>query len=42
LDTRRRNEACLRNDAGRLSLRLKQRKETLPVSRVFADLFQQM
>jgi DNA-binding LytR/AlgR family response regulator len=34
--------AAVRDDAGRLSLRLKQRKETLPVSRVFADLFRQM
>ncbi len=31
-----------RDDAGKLSLRLKQRKESLPVSRVFADLFRQM
>jgi len=34
--------AAVRDDAGRLSLRLKQRKEILPVSRVFADLFRQM
>lgn len=34
--------AAVRDDAGRLSLRLKQRKETLQVSRVFADLFRQM
>jgi len=34
--------AAVRDDAGRLSLRLKQRKETLPVSRVFAELFRQM
>ncbi|MEK7436003.1 MAG: LytTR family DNA-binding domain-containing protein [Pseudomonadota bacterium] len=34
--------AAVRDDAGRLSLRLKQRKETLPVSRVYADLFRQM
>ena len=34
--------AAMRDDAGRLSLRLKQRKETLSVSRVFADLFRQM
>ena len=34
--------AAVRDDAGRVSLRLRQRKETLPVSRVFADLFRQM
>jgi DNA-binding LytR/AlgR family response regulator len=34
--------AAVRDDTGRLSLRLKQRKETLPVSRVFADQFRQM
>jgi DNA-binding LytR/AlgR family response regulator len=34
--------AAARDDAGRLSLRLKQRKETLPVSRVYAELFRQM
>ena len=34
--------AAVRDDAGRVSLRLKQRKETLPVSRVFAELFRQM
>lgn len=34
--------AAVRDDAGRFSLRLKQRKETLPVSRVFADQFRQM
>ncbi len=34
--------AAVRGETGRLSLRLKQRKETLPVSRVFADLFRQM
>ena len=34
--------AAVRDDAGKLSLRLKQRKESLPVSRVFADLFRQM
>ena len=34
--------AAVRDDAGRLSLRLKQRKETLPVSRVFAEQFRQM
>jgi DNA-binding LytR/AlgR family response regulator len=34
--------AAMRDDAGRVSLRLKQRKETLPVSRVFAELFRQM
>lgn len=31
--------AAIRDDAGRLSLRLKKRKETLPVSRVFAEQF---
>lgn len=34
--------AALRDDAGRVSLRLKQRKESLPVSRLYADLFRQM
>ncbi len=34
--------AALRDDAGRVSLRLKARKETLPVSRLYADLFRQM
>ena len=34
--------AAVRDDAGKLSLRLKQRKENLPVSRVFAELFRQM
>ena len=34
--------AAVRDDTGRLSLRLKRRKETLPVSRVFAELFRQM
>ena len=34
--------AAVRDDAGRISLRLKQRKEALPVSRVFAELFRQM
>ncbi|MBE0620368.1 MAG: response regulator transcription factor [Burkholderiales bacterium] len=34
--------AAVRDDAGRLSLRLKQRKETLPVSRVYAEQFRQM
>jgi DNA-binding LytR/AlgR family response regulator len=31
--------AATRDESGRLSLRLKNRKESLPVSRVFADLF---
>jgi len=31
--------AATRDDSGRLSVRLKHRKESLPVSRVFADLF---
>ena len=34
--------AAVRDDAGKLSLRLKQRMENLPVSRVFAELFRQM
>jgi len=34
--------AAVRDDAGRLSLRLRERKETLPVSRVYAELFRQM
>ncbi|MBE0623222.1 MAG: response regulator transcription factor [Burkholderiales bacterium] len=34
--------SALRDEAGRYSLRLKQRKETLPVSRVYAEQFRQM
>jgi DNA-binding LytR/AlgR family response regulator len=34
--------AAVRDDSGRLYLQLRERKETLPVSRVFADLFKQM
>ena len=34
--------AAVRDDAGRISLRLKNRRETLPVSRLYADLFRQM
>ena len=34
--------SAVRDDAGRLSLRLRHRKETLAVSRVFAHLFRQM
>jgi DNA-binding LytR/AlgR family response regulator len=34
--------AAVRDDAGRVTLRLRNRKETLPVSRVYADLFRQM
>ena len=34
--------AAVRDDSGRISLRLKQRKEALPVSRVYAELFRQM
>jgi DNA-binding LytR/AlgR family response regulator len=34
--------AAVRDDTGRLSLRLKLRKEALPVSRVFAEQFRQM
>jgi len=34
--------AALRDDAGRVTLRLRSRKETLPVSRLYADQFRQM
>jgi DNA-binding LytR/AlgR family response regulator len=34
--------AAVRDDSGRLHLRLRERKETLPVSRIYADLFKQM
>jgi len=34
--------AAVRDDAGRVSLRLRNRKEVLPVSRIYADLFRQM
>jgi DNA-binding LytR/AlgR family response regulator len=34
--------SAVRDDTGRYSLRLKERKESLPVSRVFADQFRQM
>jgi DNA-binding LytR/AlgR family response regulator len=34
--------AAVRDDGGRVSLTLKGRKETLPVSRLYADLFRQM
>ncbi len=34
--------AAVRDDAGRVSLKLRNRKETLPVSRLYADLFRQM
>jgi DNA-binding LytR/AlgR family response regulator len=34
--------AALRDDTGRISLRLKRRKEAIPVSRVYADLFKAM
>jgi DNA-binding LytR/AlgR family response regulator len=34
--------AAVRDDSGRLYLQLRERKETLPVSRVVADLFKQM
>jgi DNA-binding LytR/AlgR family response regulator len=34
--------AAVRDDAGRVSLRLKSRKETLQVSRLYADQFRQM
>ena len=34
--------AAVRDDAGRVSLKLKNRKETLQVSRLYADQFRQM
>jgi DNA-binding LytR/AlgR family response regulator len=34
--------AAVRDDAGRMSVKLRRRKETLPVSRVYADMFRQM
>jgi DNA-binding LytR/AlgR family response regulator len=34
--------AAVRDEAGRISLRLRNRKETLAVSRVYADLFRAM
>jgi len=34
--------AAVRDDSGRVSLRLRQRKETLPVSRVYTEQFRQM
>ena len=34
--------AAVRNETGRLSLRLKRRKETLPVSRIYSELFKAM
>jgi len=34
--------AALRDESGRISLRLRSRKETLPVSRVYAELFRAM
>ena len=34
--------AAVRDDAGRVTLKLRNRKETLPVSRLYADLFRQM
>jgi DNA-binding LytR/AlgR family response regulator len=34
--------AAMRDDTGRVTLRLRRRKETLPVSRVFAELFRAM
>jgi DNA-binding LytR/AlgR family response regulator len=34
--------AAVRDDAGRVSLKLRNRKETLPVSRLYADQFRQM
>jgi DNA-binding LytR/AlgR family response regulator len=35
-------EAAVRDETGRVSLKLHGRKETLPVSRVYAELFRQM
>ena len=35
-------QAALRDDTGKLSLKLKNREQTLPVSRVYAHLFKQM
>ncbi len=35
-------EAAVRDETGRLSLKLRERKEMLPVSRVYAELFRQM
>jgi len=35
-------EATVRDEAGRVTLKLKHRKESLAVSRVFAELFRQM
>ena len=34
--------AAVKDEAGHMALRLRQRKETLPVSRVYADLFKAM
>jgi DNA-binding LytR/AlgR family response regulator len=34
--------AALRDETGRVSLRLRRRKETLPVSRIYSDLFKAM
>ena len=34
--------AAVRDDAGRISLKLRNRKETLPVSRIYAEQFKQM
>jgi len=34
--------AAVRDETGRVSLRLKRRKETLPVSRIYSDLFKAM
>jgi hypothetical protein len=34
--------AAVCDDAGRVSLRLRNRNETLQVSRIYADLFRQM
>jgi DNA-binding LytR/AlgR family response regulator len=34
--------AAVRDETGRVGLRLRRRKETLPVSRVYSDLFKAM
>lgn len=35
-------QAAVRDDSGKLALRLRERSEQLPVSRLFAHLFRQM
>jgi DNA-binding LytR/AlgR family response regulator len=34
--------AALRDETGRVALQLRRRKETLPVSRIYSDLFKAM